>query len=96
MNFIRKFLGKLKFKKALTVETLWTAGLVFSAVLVLFFLLGDWWLYQNFVVNKESVSVKVGRAVLLKKINLDNIGKHLRAEKAFLDNPALPIVRSPF
>lgn len=96
MNALKNFFAKFKFKKTLTVETLWTTWLIFSTILVSLFIFGDWWLYQNFVVNKESVSVEIGRTVLLKKINLDNIGKHLRAEKAFLDNPALPFVRSPF
>lgn len=96
MNFIKKFFAKLKFKQSLTVGTIWTAGLIFSAVLILLSLLGDLWLYQSFVKNKKFVSVSEGKAILLKKINLDNIGKYIRAEKAFLDNPALPFVKSPF
>lgn len=96
MNAIKKFLAKLKFKKTLTVETMWMAEVIFSAILIPLLLVGDLWLYRNFVINKKLVSMSEGKAILLKKINLENIGKHIRAEKAFLDNPALPVVRSPF
>ena len=96
MNPVKKFLAKLKFKKSFTVEAMWTAEVTLSAILVLFLLLGNWWLYNNFVVNRKAVSAGEGKMILLKKINLENIGKHILAEKAFLENPAFLFTRDPF
>src|SRR3989344_3559104 len=63
MNAVRKFLAKLKFNKSLTIEIVWTAELVFSAILISLLLLGDLWLYKNFVLDKRSANGAGWRSV---------------------------------
>jgi len=96
MNAVRKFLAKLKFNKSLTIEIVWTSELVFSAILISLLLLGDLWLYKNFVLDKRSANAAENKAVSLKKNNLKKIGEQVRAEKAFLENPAFIFTRDPF
>lgn len=81
----------------MTIESIWVFGLIISLILLLGALWADYFLiYKKFVVEKlPQAQIEVSGA-FLKKINLENAGKKLRAEKDFLENPSFLFVESPF
>ena len=81
----------------IAIESIWAAGLAVALILLLAALWADYFLiYKKFVIEKLPPTQTDASGSFLKKTNLINIGKKIREEKTFLDNPAFPFVESPF
>lgn len=88
---------KIHFKKRLTVEKIWAAGLICALILMSLFAAADYWLYNNFVTERKAViEISAGKIISFKKGALDGANKKLRERNAFLENPTFPFVENPF
>ena len=84
-------------REPIAIESIWTAGLAAAVILLSAALWADYFLvYKKFVVEKLPPAQFEASGSFLKKTNLVNVGKKIREEKTFLENPTSPFVESPF
>src|SRR3989344_3853498 len=95
---LKDLFSKIKRRSGpMAIESIWAAGLAIALILLLAALWADYFLiYKKFVIEKLPPTQMDASGSFLKKTNLVNIGKKIREEKTFLDNPTLPFVESPF
>ena len=95
---LKDLFSKIKRRSGpMAIESIWAAGLAIALILFLAALWADYSLiYKKYVTEKLPPAQFESSGSFLKKNNLANIGKKIREEKAFLDNPAFPFVESPF
>ncbi len=97
MNLKELFSKKSGPSAPIAINKIWILEVIAAGIFLVSFLFIDFWVYNNIFLQKSvTLSGDVGGVVYLKKTNLVEAGKKIKAYQDFLDNPQYPLIKNPF
>ena len=97
MTFKELFSKKTASPVPVAINKIWLWEIIAAAIFLIFFLFIDFLVYQNITSQETGISPEnAGGVAHLKKNNLIEAGKKIKAYQNFLQNPQYPLIKNPF
>lgn len=96
MKLKELFLKKTALRAPVTINKIWIWEIIAAGIFLLSFLVIDFLVYRNIVIQKSVPPGDISGAVYLRKTNLVEAAKKIKADQDFLENPQYPSIKNPF